>query len=162
MSWASVALELALAALLIAALGFGWRLERKLKALRESHLAFVGSVRDLDAAALRADAGLKALREALDDAHDGLHDRIQKGRALKAELDALLARAERLPAGSVHQTPIIPEKAGIQDRVDAVSTPSETARAAPLGPGFGREDGASEQKPPSPARLPRFRRQGAA
>lgn len=160
MSFASVALELALAALLIAALGFGWRLERKLKALRESHSAFVGSVAQLDAAALRADAGLKALREALDEAHDGLHDRIQKGRTLKAELETLLARAERLPAAN-HS--VIPAKAGAQDRIDLPTTTAEPPRSAPLGPSLRRDEGDGELKTaPAPTRLPRFRRQGAA
>lgn len=154
---ASLVLELALAALLIAALVFGWRLERRLKALRDSHAQFLNGVRDLDAAAARADAGLKALRHALDEAHEGLHDRIQKGRALKTELEALLVRAERSERSLASASPA---QAGAQAFSPAVSAFVVDERPLPPDPSprpasRGGEGGRARA-------LPRFRDRGAA
>jgi hypothetical protein len=95
MDFVGVGMDLLLAALLLAALAYGVRLERRLKALRDSQAGFAEAVRALDTAAARAEAGLDSLRRAADEAHDGLHDRILKARELKAELERLIARAER-------------------------------------------------------------------
>ena len=84
-----VALNLLLAALLVAALGMGWRLNRRLKALRDSHDGFAVAVRDLNTAAARAAQGLADLRAATGEAVDQLADRIDKGRALAAKLERL-------------------------------------------------------------------------
>lgn len=129
MSPISLALEIFLAALLIAALVFGWRLERKLKALRDGQSAFAASVRDLDEAARRADSGLKTLRDALDETQDGLHDRIQKGRALKSELETLIRRAEALPRAPAPQAATLAAEAARSRAPDRVSDM--------LDPGFG-------------------------
>jgi hypothetical protein len=48
--------------LLVAALGYGVRLERKLAALRAGQLAFASAVTDLNTAAGRAEAALASLR----------------------------------------------------------------------------------------------------
>lgn len=98
MSIIGVGLDLLLGVLLVVALVFGVRLERKLKALRQGQESFAQAVRELDGAARRAEAGLANLREAADEAHDSLHDRILKARELKQQLDAQIARAERTPA----------------------------------------------------------------
>jgi hypothetical protein len=89
MSPISLSLELLLAVLLVAALGFGWRLERRLKGLRESHGQFAQAVADLDRAAHRAEVGLAELREATDEAIDLLAGRIEKARELAAKLEKL-------------------------------------------------------------------------
>lgn len=150
---ASLVLELALAALLIAALVFGWRLERRLKALRDSHAQFLNGVRDLDAAAARADAGLKALRHALDEAHEGLHDRIQKGRALKTELEALLVRAERSERSLASASPAQAFSPAVSAFVvdERPLPPDPSPRPASRGGEGGRARA-----------LPRFRDRGAA
>jgi len=98
MSIIGIGLDILLAVLLMTALVFGWRLERKLKALKNGQEAFAQAVRELDAAARRAEAGLSDLRAATDEVHDSLHDRILKARELKQQLDAHLARSERTPA----------------------------------------------------------------
>lgn len=98
MDLVTIGLDLLLAVLLVAALAYGVRLERRLKTLRDGQLAFVQSVRDLDAAVLRAETGLDQLRLAGEEARDGLHDRILKAREAKAELERLVARAERQAA----------------------------------------------------------------
>ena len=93
MSIVGLALNLLLAALLVAALGMGWRLNRRLKALRDSHDGFAVAVRELNTAAARAEQGLTDLRAATDEAVDMLADRIDKGRALASKLERLIDHA---------------------------------------------------------------------
>jgi len=84
--------------LLVAALGYGVRLERKLSALRAGQLAFASAVTDLNAAAGRAEAALASLRASGQET-DLLHDRIIKAREVKAQLEALIVRGgEYAPA----------------------------------------------------------------
>src|SRR5438132_1677203 len=94
MSFIALALNVTLGFLLFAALGMGWRLERRLKALRESHQSFAAAVDDLDRAASRAEQGLADLRAATDEAAEALAIRIERARALTAKLDASIERAE--------------------------------------------------------------------
>jgi chromosome segregation ATPase len=89
-----VVLDSVLMLLLVAALGYGVRLEKKLSALRAGQLAFAGAVNELNAAAGRAQSALADLRAAGEDA-DLLHDRIIKARTLKGELETLMSRMER-------------------------------------------------------------------
>jgi hypothetical protein len=98
MDLVTVSLDLLLATLLIAALAYGVRLERRLKALRDGHQVFAQAVRELDQSVLRAESGLDQLRKAGEEARDGLHDRILKAREATAELERLIARAERVRA----------------------------------------------------------------
>jgi len=92
MSLTAIALNGLLAVLLLIALAFGVRLERRLKALRDSHEGFAKAVADLDRAAMRAEQGLADLRAATDEAADTLSDRIAKAQALAAQLDERLTR----------------------------------------------------------------------
>jgi hypothetical protein len=87
MSVIAIGLNLLLAGLLAAALMMGYRLNIRLKALRDSHEGFAKAVADLDTAAARAEQGLADLRAATDEATDALADRIEKARALTAKLD---------------------------------------------------------------------------
>ncbi|HSV03432.1 MAG TPA: DUF6468 domain-containing protein [Phenylobacterium sp.] len=93
MSLVALTMNLLLASLLAAALALGWRLNRRLKGLRDSHDSFAVAVRELNAAAQRAEQGLADLRAATDEAVDTLADRIEKGRALAAKLERLIAHA---------------------------------------------------------------------
>jgi hypothetical protein len=95
MTLVPVVLNLLLAVLLLAALAVGWRLDRRLKDLRQSHLSFAKAVQDLDQAALRAQAGLDQLRAAADEAGDLLGDRLIRARELSEKLDSLIASADR-------------------------------------------------------------------
>ena len=83
--------------LLVAAVGYGVKLERKLSALRAGQLAFAQAVTDLNAAAGRAENALATLRASGQET-DLLHDRIIKAREVKAQLETLIARA---PASAV-------------------------------------------------------------
>ena len=93
MSLIGLAMNALLAALLLAALMMGWRLNRRLKALRDSHEGFAAAVTDLNAAAARAEQGLADLRAATDEAVDLLADRIEKGRSLAMKLERLVEHA---------------------------------------------------------------------
>ena len=90
-----IILDSILMLLLVAAIGYGIKLEKKLKALREGQLAFAGAVTELNNAAGRAEKALATLRASGQET-DLLHDRIIKARAVKQELEVLIARA---PAG---------------------------------------------------------------
>jgi hypothetical protein len=94
MSIIGLAMNSLLAALLLAALVMGWRLNRRLKALRDSHDGFAVAVAELNTAAARAEQGLADLRAATDEAVDILGDRIEKGRATAAKLERLIDHAE--------------------------------------------------------------------
>ncbi|MFN5614276.1 MAG: DUF6468 domain-containing protein, partial [Brevundimonas sp.] len=83
-------LDAVLMLLLVAALGYGVRLERKLATLRQGQTDFARAVGELNAAAGRAEAALGSLRVASQET-DLLHDRILKAQALKLELEALTA-----------------------------------------------------------------------
>ena len=87
--------------LLVAALGYGVRLEKKLTALRAGQQAFASAVTDLNIAAGRAEAALANLRASGQET-DLLHDRIIKAREVKAQLEALIARG---PATSAEPAP---------------------------------------------------------
>jgi hypothetical protein len=98
MSIIAIGLNLMLAGLLAAALAMGWRLNKRLQALRDSHDGFATAVRELNAAAARAEQGLADLRAATDEATDALGDRILKGRELVQKLERLVDQAPAAPA----------------------------------------------------------------
>lgn len=108
--------------LLVAALGYGVRLEKKLSALRAGQLAFASAVTDLNAAAGRAEAALASLRASGQET-DLLHDRIVKAREVKAQLESLIARA---PAAAPVAVP--------------APRPVETVREAPRAAPAASED----------------------
>lgn len=92
--------------LLIAAVGYGIKLERKLAALRAGQLAFAQAVTELNAAAGRAENALATLRASGQET-DLLHDRIIKAREVKAQLETLIARAPAMaPARIVEDEPV--------------------------------------------------------
>ena len=90
--------------LLVAALGYGVRLEKKLSALRAGQQAFATAVTELNAAAGRAEAALASLRASGQET-DLLHDRIVKAREVKAQLETLIARAPDVPRPAVQEVP---------------------------------------------------------
>ena len=111
-------LDAVLMLLLVAALGYGVRLERKLSQLRAGQLAFAGAVTELNAACTRAENALSSLRASGEEA-DLLHDRIIKARTLKGELEALVARGGRPVLARAETTP------------EATESPAILARPAP-------------------------------
>lgn len=142
--------------LLIAAVGYGIKLERKLAALRAGQLAFAQAVTELNAAAGRAENALATLRASGQET-DLLHDRIIKAREVKAQLETLIARAPAMaPARIVEEeavrraTPaaLAPAPAATEDeeraermaalaqRIQGLASPASNRRneaAAPAG-----------------------------
>lgn len=106
MSLVAFAMNGLLAVLLIAALAFGWRLERRLKALRDSHEGFAKAVKDLDQAAARAEQGLADLRAATDEAAETLAVRIERAQALAAQLDERISRPAPAPRPDREPPPV--------------------------------------------------------
>ena len=91
---AGLILDSLLILLLVAAVGYGVRLEKKLAVLRDGQAAFGKAVGELNGAATRAESALASLRAAGEEA-DLLHDRIMKARALKDELEILIRKSPR-------------------------------------------------------------------
>jgi ABC-type transporter Mla subunit MlaD len=128
MSLIGLGMNLILAVLLACALALGLRLNRRLKALRDSHDGFAVAVRELNAAAERAEQGLADLRAATDEAVDTLADRIEKGRALASKLERLITDAPR------HAREAPARDAGDdsrEKRLGALLAAAREARAAP-------------------------------
>lgn len=128
MSLIAIGMNLLLAGLLVAAMVVGLRLNKRLKALRDSHEGFEAAVRELNTAAVRAEQGLADLRAATDEATDMLSDRIEKGRALAAKLEKLIGAAPELPramSAERHERtaprampPVAPAARGMEDAAE--------------------------------------------
>lgn len=118
--------------LLVAALGYGIRLEKKLTTLRAGQMAFAGAVTELNAAAGRAENALSSLRASGEEA-DILHDRLIKARAVKTELETLMAKADRI------LPPLHGEgrSARSDDQGGAVQNGTESRRINTSPPGLG-------------------------
>ncbi|MEO8113323.1 MAG: DUF6468 domain-containing protein [Phenylobacterium sp.] len=126
MSIISLGLNFLLAGLMAAALAMGWRLNQRLKALRDSHDGFALAVRELNTAAGRAEQGLADLRAATDEATDALADRIEKGRALATRLERLIGQA---PGASFRDQAEPEDTRGLERRLDAVIAAAREGRA---------------------------------
>ncbi|MDC7677339.1 DUF6468 domain-containing protein [Asticcacaulis machinosus] len=95
MSYAGIVMDVVLMALLIAALLFGVRLDKRLKGLRAAHDSFARAVADLDQAALKAHSALRELHAGTDESQELLHGRILAARDLLTRLETQIARAEK-------------------------------------------------------------------
>ena len=153
---AGMIMDAVLMLLLVAAVGYGIKLERKLTALRNGQAAFAQAVGELNAAAGRAENALATLRASGQET-DLLHDRIIKAREVKAQLEALIARAPvaappaasvreeiaplelvRRPAPAPVAAPSEDEErarrmAALAERIQGLSGPATSQRAAPAG-----------------------------
>jgi len=174
MSVIALTLNLLLGALLTAALGLGWRLERRLRALRESHRSFTGAVGDLDRAALRAEQGLADLRAATDEAAETLASRIERAQRLAERLDSGIARAAatREPEPTPAPEPIAAASAAPMRRLRddlILEALEESPRERALGlfrerfatPAEARADLRAPTPPPSPFRQANAKRSRA-
>jgi hypothetical protein len=95
MSAAGIIMDLVLMVLLLGALGFGVRLNMRLKALKSGQEAFAEAVSQLDQAAIRAHQSLKSLRGEADESQELLHGRILAARDLLTRLEQQIDQAER-------------------------------------------------------------------
>ncbi|MBP7651211.1 MAG: flagellar positioning protein PflI [Phenylobacterium sp.] len=128
MSLIALGMNLMLAGLLAAALMMGFRLNGRLKHLRDSHDGFAKAVAELDVAAARAEQGLADLRAATDEATDALADRIEKARALTAKLDRQLQGAPA--AAPTHSDRA--ERMDRSERMDRAERMARAERGAPI------------------------------
>ena len=126
MSLITFALDGILGLLLISALFLGWRLDRRLKALRDSHAGFAQAVADLDRAAQRAEQGLADLRMATDEAAEVLAARIDKAKTLSMKLDGQTSRLEEAAANPILREP--------RETSAAAARPRAYAEARPVAP----------------------------
>lgn len=124
-----IVLDAVLMLLLVAALGYGVRLEKKLTALRAGQLAFAGAVTELNQAAGRAESALINLRQSGEEA-DILHDRLMKAREVKAQLEVLIARA---PVSSTAR-PAAAEDAPLRVAPKVAAAPVAQAHSLPSSP----------------------------
>lgn len=137
--------------LLVGAIAFGIRLERRLKVLRDGQLAFAGAVTELNQAAGRAEAALASLRASGQET-DLLHDRIVRAREVKAELEKLIARGEARTPPPLHGEGSARSAQGgaPSGRAPAPASPSPSSlgRSAPsLDPKTGRKTTARDPDP---------------
>ncbi|AQR61222.1 hypothetical protein BZG35_05840 [Brevundimonas sp. LM2] len=142
-------LDAVLMLLLVAALAYGVRLEKKLTQLRSGQLAFAGAVTELNAACGRAESALGSLRASGEEA-DLLHDRIIKARALKTDLEQLIAKGARGVLPPLHgEGPRAHASAGgdVSSRDHAAPLEPTRAAAQPSLPTSGREKPASAAAP---------------
>jgi hypothetical protein len=153
MSIVCIALNLLLATLLTAALGMGWRLNRRLIILRESHEGFAKAVGELDMAAQRAEQGLADLRAATDEATDLLADRIEKARELTQKLERLTSQA-----ASAAPAPAAPVRAREPAAELELRQPLDARR---LGALLGAAREVRQRPAPTPAPAPAPRREPA-
>ena len=131
-------LDAILMLLLVAALGYGVRLEKKLSQLRAGQLAFAGAVTELNAACARAENALGSLRASGEEA-DLLHDRIIKARTLKSELEQLIARGARSSSpAQAEARPVRAEEPRFE--APAAATPCPTPPPAAPAPAADPED----------------------
>lgn len=100
MSPIAVGLDLILIALLLAALAYGARLNKRLKALRDTQAGFAQAALSLDAAIARAETGLADLRGLAAGSDGALAERIEEARAATKRLEVALART-KAPAVAV-------------------------------------------------------------
>lgn len=131
MSVIGLALNLLLASLLAAALAMGWRLDRRLKALRDAQGGFAASVSELSRAAARAEQGLADLRAASGETTDLLADRIEKARGLAARLEKLL---EQAPSPLREAPPRPDDDRAAESRLGALLAAAREARAERIAP----------------------------
>jgi hypothetical protein len=110
----TIGMDVLLAGLLLAALFMGARLNGRLKALKASHEGFAEAVQTLDAAATKADAALKALHAASEEAHDSLLARIDTARALALKLEKASETADRAAARAEEAFAKAPAAAEVQ------------------------------------------------
>lgn len=127
MSPVALSLELLLAALLVATLAFGFRLERKLHALRESQAGFMKAMGDLDGAAARAENGLEMLRRATEEAQGALVPRIDAAQTAALRLEQLTSEAELAARRAEAAAESVQESA----RTLARAVPQRAAPASP-------------------------------
>ena len=82
--------------LLVATIVFAFRLERRLASLRGTKDQLAAVIGELNAAAARAEAGIKGLKTAAETVGATLEDRVRRARSLGDDLGVLVQSGQRL------------------------------------------------------------------
>jgi hypothetical protein len=131
----SLALEIGLGILLVAALIYSVRLDRKLHAMRDGQSELAQIVREFHQAASRAESGVRTLKLASEQAGAELDQQIFKARALCDELRLLTelgeARASRIAMTPVMPGPSISAPSIVTSDAFPASSESAGSKAAP-------------------------------
>ena len=123
----TLALEIGLGVLLVAALIYSVRLDRKLHAMRDGQSELAQIVREFHQAASRAESGVRTLKLASEQAGAELDQQIFKARALCDEL-RLLTELSEARASRLAMTPSI----SAPSLVTSDPLPTAPAPAAPV------------------------------
>lgn len=130
MSPVALGLDGLLITLLVAALALGLRLNARLKGLKDGQLEFAKAAQELNQAVNRAEAGLAALRQATEEAHDSLIARIETARGLTSKLEHANLDAQRMLDQHAQLKPLAAAPAAARGRED--DGPSLTERLTAL------------------------------
>lgn len=87
-----IVLDIVVALMLAAAIGYAYVLERRLRALRTDRAELEALVGRLAEATVRAEAGVAGLRVAADEAGGDLQQRIERAQSLRDDLGYMLDR----------------------------------------------------------------------
>lgn len=122
MTFLSLFSDLVLIGLLGTGIFYAVKLTRQLSEIRANHAAMERFVAEFNATVLRAEAGIRGLKNASRQSGDDLESLIEKGHALRDELQFLVESADQLAAR-------LSEKASTLSRTAAPA--EEQAPAAP-------------------------------
>ena len=92
----SFAIDLIFVLLLVATIVFAFRLERRLAALRGTKEQLVAVIGELNAAAARAEAGIRGLKNAAETTGASLEERLTRARSLTDDLGVLVQSGQRV------------------------------------------------------------------
>ena len=93
--WA-FAIDMVFITLLVATIVFAFRLERRLASMRGTKEQLAAVIGELNAAAARAEAGIRGLKNAAETAGATLEDRVKRARSLNDDLTVLVQSGQRV------------------------------------------------------------------
>ncbi len=102
-AWVSISLDVIMIGLLLAGLMQAIRLSRHLSTLRASRLEMERFVQEFNSTVLRAEAGIKGLKQAARDSGDDLEKLVEKATMLRDELQFIVESADQI-ASRLSQT----------------------------------------------------------
>jgi Domain of unknown function (DUF6468) len=93
--WA-FAIDMVFITLLVTTIVFAFRLERRLASLRGTKEQLAAVIGELNAAAARAEAGIRGLKSAAETTGATLEDRVKRARSLNDDLTVLVQTGQRV------------------------------------------------------------------
>ncbi len=147
----SLILDVVVAALLVATIGYAAVLNRKLRSLRANKSEFEAMIAEFNEATRRTEGSIQALRLAADQTAKALSVQVERGQALRDELTFLTSRAdgaaERIATGGSAR----PEVAAYAASPKPAPRPQPVPAAAPSAPRPAANSPAPSRPAPAPA-----------